>query len=170
MLFRSGKPPICVSRYSFGDAELDSTAILVDVVNALDGVVTGTVTEAVDAAGGGAANLAAPDSQGTFLVSLTNVAEAAAYQTTSGTVMGEAYSLASTFTCPYVSDGSASTFEYYFGEMDAVALENTAIVTALNVRLEYASSEWVSEGSRVLPCLQFPGTCQLKVQIMYEST
>ena len=51
-----------------------------------------------------------------------------------------------------------------------MALENTAVVSALNVRLEYASPEWVSEGSRVLPCLQFPGACQLKVQIMYEST
>jgi len=47
-----GRPPICVSRYSFGDAELDSTSILIDVINSIDGVVTGTVTEAVDAAGG----------------------------------------------------------------------------------------------------------------------
>ena len=83
--------------------------------------------------------------------------------------MGKSYSLSSTFTCPYISGGSAATFEYYFGEQDAVALDNAAVVSTLNIRLEYASTEWVSEGSRVLPCLQFPGTCQLKVQIMYES-
>ena len=64
----------------------------------------------------------------------------------------------------------AGTFENFWGEetQATIALENAAIVSALQVRLTFLGSDMVGDNVSKLPCVQWPGHVTCRLTITYE--
>jgi len=165
-----GAAPIAISRYTFGDHADDTIVILTDVIGGHDGASTGGVTIALDAAGGGADNVAQGSQTGTLIVAIRNIPELRDFYNGAATVLGQSVSYTGTWGCPFIGSSAAGTFENYWAEEQQalVTLDNQAYVNSLQVRATYQSSDLVGTASTVLPQVQWPGHVTVNLSITYE--
>ena len=165
-----GAAPIAVSRYTYGDHALDTVEVITDVLGGHDAACTGTVAIESDAAGGGSANVVAGDQSGNLILSIQNIPELRSFATLQGSVLGQAFSQSGSFIVEFQGGVTPGIFESYplAEQGNLLELNNAAIVSSLQVRLNYLGSDCTGEGTSVLPPVTWPGVVQCRFTIWYE--
>ena len=161
--------PWVVSWYTFGDSDTDSVTVCTDVVGGHNMAMTDATVE-VEAPGGGTGdNVAAADHTGTLLIQVYNVSELRSYCQVSGSNFGQAFSVDTTWSCPFIS-GTEGVFEKYWdvSEGSEIALTTPTQVSAIQLKITYLGSEISALGATVLPIVSHPGHVNVKISLVTE--